>query len=71
MHNSRTRLMVTAGLAALGHLFAEPSFASTPSFTRSYGNNPKSLNGSYRLNSNAARQKREAVKRRNIAKHGR
>ncbi|CAA2409887.1 hypothetical protein [Xanthomonas phage Suba] len=71
MHNSRTRLMITAGLAALGNLFIDAAANPMPSFAGRYGNNPKSLNGSYRQNSNAAKQKRAAVKRRNIAKHGR
>lgn len=74
MHNSRNRMVLASALSALGGIgsfFAEAAFATMPSFTSRYGNNPKSLNGSYRQNSNAAKQKRAAVKRRNIAKHGR
>lgn len=41
------------------------------SFAQRYGNNPRSLNGNSHRNSNAAQQKRAAVKRRNIAKHPR
>ena len=75
MHNRRNLLALglsslVSSLASVGQAF-ENAATGGVNFARRYGNNPKSLNGSYRLNSNAAAQKRAARKRRNIAKQAR
>ena len=55
----------SAGKAALDFMAASAN-NGVPGFTRMFGNNPRSLNGSYLRNSNAAKQKRAARKLRNV-----
>lgn len=74
MHNRRNVLVsalsaLAGGLGAGAAALTDVAVANSnmlSSFSQRYGNNPRSLNGSHLLNSNAAAQKRAAKKRRNV-----
>lgn len=61
-------LGMSAGMGNLPHASGSGDYIDRSGFSNRFGCNPRSLNGSYRVNSNAAAQKRAAKKRRNIAK---
>lgn len=66
MRMNKLAMLRAAMLAAAGLIEPQQNTARKLSFSKSHGNNPRSLNGNSDRNSKAAAQKRAARKRRNI-----